>query len=74
MGAGRSGCYTRQRTPCCCAPGSLNQLDLRRLQLLVESFNVAAADGVMCRDTVNVGWDGILFDCDFNQQLDMGMK
>eukprot|EP00891_Asterochloris_glomerata_P004575 jgi/Astpho2/4575/e_gw1.00067.422.1_t len=44
------------------------------MQLLVESFNVAAADGVMCRDTVNVGWDGLLFDCDFNQQLDMGMK
>ena len=51
-----------------------NELALWCLQLLVESFNVVAADGVMCRDTVNVGWDGRLFDCDFNQQLDMGMK
>lgn len=42
--------------------------------MLVEGFNVAAADGVMCRNTVNVGWDGRVFDCDFNQQLDMGMR
>lgn len=27
----------------------------------------------MCRDTISVGWDGRLFDCDFNQQLDIGM-
>ena len=45
-----------------------------RLQLLVENFNVAAANNVMCRNTVNVGWDGRIFDCDFNQQLDMGMR
>ncbi|KAA6425155.1 MAG: Fe-S oxidoreductase [Trebouxia sp. A1-2] len=44
------------------------------MQMLVEGFNVAAADGVMCRNTVNVGWDGRVFDCDFNQQLDMGMR
>lgn len=44
------------------------------VQMLVEGFNVAAADGVMCRNTVNVGWDGRVFDCDFNQQLDMGMR
>jgi hypothetical protein len=25
----------------------------------------------MCRDTVSVRWDGVLFDCDFNQQLDL---
>lgn len=42
--------------------------------MLVEGFNVAAADGVMCRNTVNVGWDGRVFDCDFNQQLDMGIR
>lgn len=42
--------------------------------MLVEGFNVAAADKVMCRNTVNVGWDGRIFDCDFNQQLDMGMR
>ena len=44
------------------------------MQMLVEGFNVAAADNVMCRNTVNVGWDGRIFDCDFNQQLDMGMR
>lgn len=44
------------------------------MQMLVESFNVAAANNVMCRNTVNVGWDGRIFDCDFNQQLDMGMR
>ena len=44
------------------------------IQMLVEGFNVAAADGVMCRNTVNVGWDGRVFDCDFNQQLDMGIR
>lgn len=25
------------------------------------------------RDTINVGWDGSIFDCDFNQQLELGM-
>lgn len=43
-------------------------------QLLVNSFNPAAAEGVMCRDTVSVGWDGRLYDCDFNQQLALGMR
>jgi radical SAM/Cys-rich protein len=44
------------------------------MQLLVTNFNAGAANGVMCRDTVNVGWDGRIYDCDFNQQLDMGMR
>lgn len=43
------------------------------MQLLVESFNPAAADGLMCRDTLSVGWDGSLYDCDFNQQLGLGL-
>jgi radical SAM/Cys-rich protein len=38
---------------------------------LVNSFNPQAAAGVMCRDTLSVGWDGQLFDCDFNQMLDL---
>lgn len=38
---------------------------------LVESFNPIAAEGVMCRSTISIGWDGYLFDCDFNQMLDM---
>ena len=28
----------------------------------------------MCRDTVNVSWDGRVYDCDFNQQLEMGVR
>jgi len=42
------------------------------MRLLVESFNPAAAAGVMCRTTLSVGWDGTLYDCDFNQMLELG--
>lgn len=38
---------------------------------LVNSFNPSAAMGVMCRNTISVGWDGYLYDCDFNQMLAM---
>lgn len=41
------------------------------MAMLVDSFNPEAAEGVMCRNTVSVGWDGRVFDCDFNQQLDI---
>jgi len=44
------------------------------MNLLVQSFNPAAAEGLMCRDLVSVRWDGRLFDCDFNQQLEMHMR
>ena len=43
-------------------------------QLLVNGFNADAAEGVMCRGTVSVGWDGRVYDCDFNQQLEMGIR
>jgi radical SAM/Cys-rich protein len=36
---------------------------------LSTAFNPATLDGIMCRHLVNVGWDGSLFDCDFNQVL-----
>ena len=36
---------------------------------LVEAFNPAAAANVMCANTLSVGWDGRLYDCDFNQML-----
>jgi radical SAM/Cys-rich protein len=39
--------------------------------LLVESFNPTTVDGVMCRSLVSVGWDGRLYDCDFNQMLEL---
>jgi len=41
------------------------------LTRLVQAFNPAAAAGVMCRTTLSVGWDGRLFDCDFNQMLEL---
>lgn len=41
------------------------------LHQLVEAFNPASVAGVMCRNTLSVGWDGRLFDCDFNQMLDL---
>lgn len=39
---------------------------------LVTAFNPVAAAGVMCRSMISVGWDGYLYDCDFNQML--GLK
>ncbi len=39
------------------------------MQKLIEAFNPAAVSGVMCRKMLSVGWDGRLFDCDFNQML-----
>ena len=39
------------------------------LQRLSGAFNPAAAANAMCRSMVSVGWDGFLFDCDFNQML-----
>jgi radical SAM/Cys-rich protein len=38
---------------------------------LVNAFNPVAAEGVMCRNTISVGWDGYLYDCDFNQMLEL---
>ena len=38
---------------------------------LVQAYNPAAAANVMCRTMVSVGWDGQLYDCDFNQMLDL---
>ncbi len=41
---------------------------------LVEAFNPSAAMGVMCRNTISVGWDGYLYDCDFNQMLELKVE
>ena len=41
------------------------------MERLVAAFNPAAAAGVMCRYTLSVGWDGTLYDCDFNQMLEL---
>lgn len=39
------------------------------MQMLIEAFNPATLDGLMCRNTISVSWDGYLYDCDFNQML-----
>jgi hypothetical protein len=39
----------------------------------VNAFNPAAVDGLMCRTTLSVGWDGSLYDCDFNQMLELAL-
>ena len=41
------------------------------MERLANAFNPVAAAGVMCRYTLSVGWDGTLYDCDFNQMLDL---
>ncbi len=43
----------------------------RYMELLVTSFNAATITGLMCRNTLSVSWDGRIFDCDFNQMLDL---
>jgi len=43
----------------------------RYMGLLVNHFNPATVDGLMCRHLVSVGWDGALYDCDFNQMLEL---
>jgi len=41
------------------------------MQKLVEAFNPGTVDGLMCRNTLSVSWDGYIYDCDFNQMLDL---
>jgi radical SAM/Cys-rich protein len=43
------------------------------LQKLSTSFNPCAIEGLMCRSLVSVSWDGYVFDCDFNQAVDLYM-
>jgi radical SAM/Cys-rich protein len=57
---GRFASYLRQN----------NKLD-EYMELLVNAFNPATIEGLMCRNTISVGWRGEVYDCDFNQQLGM---
>lgn len=41
------------------------------MEKLIDAHNPAAALNVMCRNTISVSWDGNLYDCDFNQMLDL---
>jgi radical SAM/Cys-rich protein len=43
------------------------------MERLVATFNPGAVSGLMCRNTLSVGWDGQLYDCDFNQMLDLAV-
>jgi radical SAM/Cys-rich protein len=43
------------------------------MERLVTAFNPAAVSGLMCRNTLSVGWDGRLYDCDFNQMLELAV-
>ncbi|MFH1312405.1 MAG: arsenosugar biosynthesis radical SAM (seleno)protein ArsS [Candidatus Eisenbacteria bacterium] len=48
------------------------QLD-RYVELLRESFNPGTVKGLMCRHQLSIGWDGRLFDCDFNLALGLAI-
>src|SRR5436190_17320759 len=41
------------------------------MELLMNNFNPATVEGLMCRNTISVSWTGEVFDCDFNQMLKM---
>ncbi len=41
------------------------------MELLINNFNPSTLGGLMCLNTLSIGWDGKLYDCDFNQMLDM---
>jgi hypothetical protein len=41
------------------------------MALLNDAFNPATVNGLMCRNTISVSWQGEVFDCDFNQMLGM---
>ncbi|MCL4133234.1 UNVERIFIED_CONTAM: hypothetical protein GTU68_060829 [Idotea baltica] len=44
------------------------------MQSLLDAFNPVAAQNVMCRNTISISWDGYLYDCDFNQMLDLKLN
>ena len=41
---------------------------------LISSFNPGAVSGVMCKNTISIGYDGQIYDCDFNQQLELTIE
>lgn len=44
------------------------------LELLESNFNAGTIDGLMCRSTINVGWEGHVYDCDFNGMLNLNWE
>ncbi|MSP37281.1 MAG: radical SAM/Cys-rich domain protein [Deltaproteobacteria bacterium] len=43
------------------------------MELLADNFNASTLNQVMCRNLISVGWDGWIYDCDFNQMLDLAI-
>lgn len=41
------------------------------MQTLLEAYNPSTIDGIMCRSMISVSWDGYIYDCDFNQMLEL---
>jgi len=44
------------------------------MQTLINAWNPETVPGLMCRTTLSVSWEGHLFDCDFNQMLNLGLS
>ncbi len=44
------------------------------MELLTASFNPATVGGLMCRNTLSISWTGEVFDCDFNQMLELSSR
>lgn len=44
------------------------------MEKLISSYNPVAVDGIMCRNTISVDWEGYLYDCDFNQMLKIKLQ
>jgi radical SAM/Cys-rich protein len=44
------------------------------MELLEDSFNASTLDQVMCRNLISIGWEGTIYDCDFNQMLDLPIR
>ena len=44
------------------------------MNLLESSFNPSTLEQVMCRNLISVGWEGAVYDCDFNQMLDLPIR
>ena len=41
------------------------------MSLLVDNYNSETVSELMCKSLISVGWDGVLYDCDFNQMLEL---
>ena len=48
--------------------------DIKYMNLLMDAFNPQTVDGLMCRSQISVGWDGTMYDCDFNLAQGMAVN